>query len=82
MSSGDVDGESEVSGTRAAIPDEVRHKLGIEDGDRLRWRLTDEDVVEVEVVQRESGTFHDFEGYEGEDETDVVDEHDGWGIGH
>ena len=82
MSSGDIDAESEVSGSSAAIPEEVRRKLDIEDGDRLRWRLTDEDVVEVEVVRRELGSFHDFEGYEGEEETDVVEEHDSWGIDH
>ena len=27
-----------------------------------------------------SGTFQDFEGYDGEEHTDVVEEHDCWGI--
>lgn len=79
MSSDRVDAESKVSGNQANIPARIRRELGIDDGDRLRWIL-DDGTVRVEVVQQRSGTFADFEGYEGRTDTDVETEHDAWGV--
>lgn len=80
MSSERVDAESTVSGTRATIPARVRRELDIEDGDHLRWTLSDDGGVRVEVVRQRTGTFEDFEGYDGEEDTDVTEEHDAWGL--
>lgn len=43
------------------IPAEVRRRLDIEAGDKLRWSVTDEGTLTVEVVQQRYGAFDDFE---------------------
>lgn len=80
MSSDGVDAESKVSGNQANIPVAIRRKLNIDDGDQLRWTLENDERVRVEVVTEQTGTFDDFEGYDGDEDTNVVEEHDGWGI--
>ncbi len=79
MSSDRVDAESKVSGNQANIPARIRRELDIDDGDYLRWQLDDEGNVRVEVIQQEKGTFADFDGYEGDTDTDGTTEHDSWG---
>lgn len=79
MSSDRIDAESKVSGNQANIPARIRRELDIDDGDHLRWVLED-DTVRVQVVRQEAGTFSGFEGYEGDEETDVRTEHDAWGV--
>jgi len=80
MSSDRIDAESKVSGNQANIPARIRRELDIDDGDHLRWLLEDDGTVRVEVVRQQTGTFADFEGYEGETETDARTEHDSWGV--
>lgn len=80
MSSDRVDAESKVSGNQANIPAQIRRQLDIDDGDRLRWHLDEDGTVRVEVVQQQTGTFADFDGYDGDDETDARTEHDAWGV--
>lgn len=80
MSSDGTNAESKVSGNQANIPARIRRELGIDDGDRLRWEI-DENGVRVEVVHQRRGTFADFEGYDGTEETDVRTDHDAWGVG-
>lgn len=80
MSSDVADAESKVSGNQANIPARIRRELDIDDGDRLRWHLSEEGELRVEVVSRRSGTFAEFEGYDGESDTDATAEHDEWGL--
>jgi bifunctional DNA-binding transcriptional regulator/antitoxin component of YhaV-PrlF toxin-antitoxin module len=80
MSSESVDSESTVSGNQANIPAYIRRELDIDDGDTLRWQIEDDGTLRVQVVQQRSGTFSDFDGYDGERETDAEREHDMWGI--
>lgn len=80
MSSNRVGAESKVSGNQANIPARIRRELDIEDGDHLRWHIDDDGAIRVEVVQQRHGTFADFEGYEGETETDATADHDAWGL--
>jgi len=80
MSSERVDSETKVSGNQANIPARIRRALDIDDGDRLRWHVEDDGTLRVEVVQQRSGTFSDFDGYGGDDETDVTTDHDAWGV--
>lgn len=42
------------------IPSEVRERLDIEPGDKIRWTVEDGDV-RVEVVHQREGVFDDFE---------------------
>ncbi|MCU4719033.1 AbrB/MazE/SpoVT family DNA-binding domain-containing protein [Halapricum hydrolyticum] len=80
MSSEGVDSESKVSGNQANIPARIRRELNIDDGDKLRWRVEEDRTLRVEVVQQRTGTFSDFDGYDGDQETDVTAEHDNWGV--
>lgn len=80
VSTESVDAESKVSGNQANIPARIRRELDIDDGDHLRWHVEDDGSLRVRVVQQKTGTFADFEGYEGEAETDVTNEHDTWGV--
>lgn len=80
MSSDRIDAESKVSGNQANIPARIRRELDIDDGDQLRWHLEDDGSIRVEVVQQRAGTFAEFDGYDGDETTDVADEHDAWGV--
>lgn len=73
-----VDAESKVSGNQANVPVRIRRKLDIDDGDQLRWHVEDDGSVRVKVVQQRTGTFTEFDGYEGDTTTDVTREHDAW----
>ncbi|MDS0284503.1 AbrB/MazE/SpoVT family DNA-binding domain-containing protein [Haloarcula onubensis] len=80
MSSESVDSESKVSGNQANIPARIRQELDIDDGDKLRWHIEDSETLRVQVVQQRSGTFSNFDGYEGDKATAVESEHDTWGV--
>jgi AbrB family looped-hinge helix DNA binding protein len=43
------------------IPAEIRESLDIGGGDKLRWSVSDEGELTVEVVKQETGVFDDFE---------------------
>jgi antitoxin component of MazEF toxin-antitoxin module len=80
MSTDRIDAESKVSGNQANIPARIRRELDIDDGDQLRWHIEDDGSVRVRVVQQRTGTFTEFDGYEGDATTDVTSEHDAWGV--
>jgi bifunctional DNA-binding transcriptional regulator/antitoxin component of YhaV-PrlF toxin-antitoxin module len=80
MSGETVDSESKVSGNQANIPARIRRELDIDDGDKLRWHIEDDGTLRVQVVQQRSGTFSDFDGYDGEQATEVQSQHDAWGV--
>jgi bifunctional DNA-binding transcriptional regulator/antitoxin component of YhaV-PrlF toxin-antitoxin module len=80
MSSDRVDSESKVSGNQANIPARIRRELDIDDGDTLRWQIEDDGTIRVQVVQQRSGTFSEFDGYDGDDQTDATSDHDAWGV--
>jgi len=80
MSSEQVESESKVSGNQANIPASIRRELDIDDGDKLRWQIEDDETLCVQVVQQRTGTFSDFEGYDGNQQTDVTNDHDAWGV--
>ncbi|KTG09042.1 AbrB family transcriptional regulator [Haloprofundus marisrubri] len=80
MSSERTNSESKVSGNQANIPARIRRELDIDDGDKLRWHIEDNGTLRVEIVQQRSGTFSDFDGYDGAQTTDVTTDHDAWGV--
>jgi antitoxin PrlF len=43
------------------IPASLRRRLDIEAGDKLRWTVTDDGTLSVEVVKQQYGAFDDFE---------------------
>lgn len=80
MSNESVDSESKVSGNQANIPARIRRELDIDDGDTLRWHIEGDGTLRVSVVQQHSGTFSDFDGYDGGEDTNVTTDHDAWGV--
>lgn len=72
--------ESKVSGNQANIPAAIRRTLDIDDGDFLRWVQEENGTIRVEVVERREGTFEGFDGYDVDEETSVVENHDEWGL--
>lgn len=71
-----IDAESEVSGNRTNVPVRIRRALDIDDGDRLRWQLEGDGSVRVAVRHQRTGTFAEYDGYDGEETTDVTNEYD------
>lgn len=43
------------------VPAEIRRRLDIEPGDKLRWVVDDEAELTVEVVRQRFGAFDDYE---------------------
>ena len=80
MSTDRTDAESKVSGNQANIPARIRRELGIDDGDHLRWHIEDDGSVRLEVIHQQTSTFAEFDGYDGEEPTDVTTDHDAWGV--
>jgi AbrB family looped-hinge helix DNA binding protein len=62
------------------IPAELRRRLDIEAGDKLRWDADDEGNLSVEVVKQRYGAFDDFEpvamGGDGTETHDVAGHED------
>jgi len=43
------------------IPANLRRELGIEAGDKLRWKVDETGTLAVEIVHQREGVFDDFE---------------------
>lgn len=55
-------GETTVNDRYAVtIPSAIRSRLDIQPGDKVRWAVTAEESLEVEVVKQRKGVFKDFE---------------------
>ena len=53
------------------VPAEVRRRLDLGPGDKLRWRVSESDELHVEAVHQREGVFDDFEPVDA-GETDAV----------
>jgi AbrB family looped-hinge helix DNA binding protein len=77
MSTGDA--ETTVNKSYSVtIPADVRKKLDLEPGDRLRWTTDDDGRLVAEIVRERYGAFDDFDPVDVGEETnavDLVDEH-------
>ena len=61
MAADDAPEETKVSDRgMVTIPAEIRHRLGIDAGGKLRWTVDDGELT-VEVVHQHEGVFDDFE---------------------
>lgn len=62
MATDDGPAETEVGdqGT-VTVPTAIRRRLNIDEGDKLRWEVTEDGQVAVEVVHQREGVFDDFE---------------------
>jgi AbrB family looped-hinge helix DNA binding protein len=73
MATEDTPEETTVSdrGT-VTIPSELRQRLDIGPGDKLRWDVDDDGEISVTVVHQQEGVFDDFEPVDA-GETDAVE---------
>ena len=54
------------------IPADLRQRLDIEPGDKLRWTTDEAGTLSVEIVHKREGVFDDFEPIDA-GETNAVD---------
>lgn len=87
MATDEPDGETTVSDRgMVTIPADVRRRLDIDAGDKLRWEVDEEGNLGVEIVRQRYGAFddaptaelggdsletHDHAGYERDTEEDA-----------
>lgn len=79
MSTPDEVGEGTVSGNQVSIPAHIRRRFDIDDGDVIRWKVIEGELV-ADVRHSGEEAFGDFEPGASEDTVDVVAEHDGFGV--
>lgn len=79
MSSPDDVGEGTVSGNQVSIPANIRRQFDIDDGDVIRWKVVDDELI-AEVRNRTERSFQDFEPGTSEDGIDGVEAHDRFGL--
>lgn len=75
MSSPEITDETTVNDSHSVtVPSEIRERLDIKPGDKLRWTLGEEGGLRVEVVRQRYGAFADLEPADIGGETDAVEE--------
>lgn len=60
------------------VPASVRERLDVEPGDKIRWHVSDDGAVDVDVIQQRYGAFDDFEARPLDG--DAVADHDLMGV--
>jgi AbrB family looped-hinge helix DNA binding protein len=76
MASEERAGETAVNDRYAVtIPSAIRSRLDIQPGDRVRWAVTAEESLEIEIVKQRKGVFDDFEPIDA-GPTDAAEDHD------
>lgn len=87
MATNDVPEDTKVNESgMVTIPADIRRRLDVERGDKLRWDITDDDELTVSIVRQRYGAFadddlkdglggdsdtHDLAGYESEFAEDI-----------
>lgn len=72
-----VEDETTVNESHSiTVPSVVREEIGIEPGDKLRWRVHEDGRLEVEVVSQRRGAFAELDPVELDEETDAAEDHD------
>jgi antitoxin PrlF len=73
MAADEASEETKVSDRgMVTIPADLRRRLDIEPGDKLRWTIDENDTLSVEIVHQREGVFDDFEPVD-VGETNAVD---------
>lgn len=74
MSNPEVTDETTVNDSHSVtVPSQIRERLDITPGDKLRWTLTDDDALHVQVVKQRYGALSDLEPVDVGEETNAVD---------
>lgn len=58
------------------VPADVRERVDLEPGDRLRWEVADDGRLVAEVVRERYGAFEDLDPVDIGEETDAIEETD------
>ncbi|MFT4920827.1 MAG: antitoxin PrlF [Haloarculaceae archaeon] len=73
MAADEASEETKVSDRgMVTIPADLRRRLDIEPGDKLRWTIDENDSLSVQIVHQREGVFDDFEPVD-VGETNAVD---------
>ena len=76
MTSEERAGETTVNDRYAVtIPSAIRSRLDVQPGDKVRWAVTADESLEVEVLKQRKGVFEDFEPIDA-GPTDAAEDHD------
>lgn len=74
MSGPDVTDETTANDSHSVtVPAVIRERLDSSPGDKLRWTLTDDWGLQVEVVKQRYGALSDLEPIDIGEETDAVE---------
>lgn len=72
-----VEDETTVNDSHSiTVPAEVRRQAGIEPGDKLRWRVSEDGTLSVDVVNQRYGAFSELEPVDVGEETNAAEDHD------
>lgn len=58
------------------VPTVVRESVDLDPGDKLRWVVSEDGTVAVEVVEEQAGAFSKLEPIDIGEETNAVEDHD------
>ena len=73
MATDDTTRETAVNDSgMVTVPAEVRRRLDLGPGDKLRWQVSKSDELHIEVIHQREGVFDDFEPVDG-GKTDAVE---------
>lgn len=80
MASEEIADETTVNVRYAVtMPSAIRSRLDVEPGDEVRWSLTEEGSLTVEVARQRRGAIEDFEPVD-MGATHAAEEHDALGV--
>jgi AbrB family looped-hinge helix DNA binding protein len=69
------DSETTVNGSYSVtVPADVRDRVDLEPGDKLRWSVDDDSRLVAEVVRERYGAFEDADPIDIGEETDAVED--------
>lgn len=72
---GGGDSETTVNGSYSVtVPSDIRERVDLEPGDKLRWSVDDDGRLVAEVVRERYGAFEDADPVDVGEETDAVED--------
>jgi AbrB family looped-hinge helix DNA binding protein len=58
------------------VPATIRRMLGVEPGDKIRWRVTEDDDLVVELVEQRKRALSDLDPVDFGEPTHAAEDHD------
>lgn len=58
------------------VPAAIRREAAVEAGDTLRWRVTEDETLSVELIKQHYGAFSELTPVDTGEPTNAADDHD------